>query len=60
MFSFMSGASNVYAQTGSDRIVGFYWSPKKDAKIEIYKRGDKYFGKSVWAATPKKDIENPD
>lgn len=49
-----------FAQTGSDKIIGMYWSPKKDAKIEIYKKDDRYFGKSVWVATPKKDIENPD
>jgi uncharacterized protein (DUF2147 family) len=49
-----------FAQTGPDKIVGLYWSPKKDAKIEMYKKGDHYFGKTVWAATAKKDIENPD
>jgi len=49
-----------FAQTGSDKIVGLYWSPQKDAKIEIYKKGGRYFGKSVWVATPKKDTENPD
>ncbi len=52
--------NTVFAQTGSDKIVGLYWSPKKDAKIEIYKKADKYFGRSVWVATPKKDVENPD
>jgi uncharacterized protein (DUF2147 family) len=49
-----------FAQTRPDQILGVYWSPKKDAKIEIYKKDDRYFGKSVWVATPKKDIENPD
>lgn len=49
-----------FAQTGSDKIAGLYWSPKKDAKIEMYKKGNHYFGKTVWAAIPKKDIENPD
>lgn len=43
----------------SDKIIGIYWSPKKEAKIEIYKKGDSYFGKSIWVAIPKKDIENP-
>jgi len=59
-FAFLSATNQVYAQTGPDKILGLYWSPKKDAKIEIYKKGDRYFGKSVWAATPKKDLENPD
>lgn len=42
-----------------DRIIGLYWSPKKDAKIEIYKKGGQYFGRSVWALNPRKDTENP-
>ncbi|MEP6712300.1 MAG: DUF2147 domain-containing protein [Ferruginibacter sp.] len=59
-FSVMSASGNVYAQSAPDKILGFYWSPKKDAKIEIYKKGERYFGKSFWVATPKKDVENPD
>lgn len=42
-----------------NEIIGFYWSPKKDAKIEIYLKNGHYFGKFVWAATPRKDIKNP-
>jgi uncharacterized protein (DUF2147 family) len=37
-----------------------YWSPEKDAKIEIYKKGEQYFGKSTWVSNPVKDIQNPD
>ncbi|MFV8325255.1 DUF2147 domain-containing protein [Flavobacterium sp. ZS1P14] len=43
----------------ADKIIGTFWSPKKDAKIEIYKKGESYFGKSIWVAIPRKDIENP-
>lgn len=50
----------VFAQTNdADKIVGIYWSPKKDAKIEIFKRGGKYFGKFIWSSTPRKDTKNP-
>ncbi len=42
-----------------NEIIGSYWSPKKDAKIEIYIKGHQYFGKFVWAAKPRKDIKNP-
>ncbi|MBK9985269.1 MAG: DUF2147 domain-containing protein [Saprospiraceae bacterium] len=55
-------ASRVFSQanlTVADRISGIYWSPKKDAKIEVYKQGNKYYGKSIWIATPKKDDKNP-
>jgi uncharacterized protein (DUF2147 family) len=54
---------NGFAQTGksvSDKIIGIYWSPKKDAKIEMYKKGDRYFGRTIWALNPRKDTGNPD
>ena len=43
----------------SGEIIGLYWSPEKDAKIEIYLKDKRYFGKFVWLANPKKDINNP-
>jgi uncharacterized protein (DUF2147 family) len=60
---FLLCISNAFAQSNiavSGKIIGVYWSPKKDAKIEIYKRGDQYFGRSIWLANPKNDAENPD
>ena len=56
----LSTISYGFSQTGADRIIGLYWSPKKDAKIEMYKRGAQYYGKTVWAKTPGKDLNNPD
>lgn len=58
-FAFLIFLNQGYAQTGSDNIIGLYWSPKKDAKIELFRKGDHYFGKSVWVATPRKDSKNP-
>jgi uncharacterized protein (DUF2147 family) len=53
-------SAKLPAQTGKpDAIIGLYWSPKKDAKIEIYARGQQYFGRFVWASNPRKDINNP-
>jgi len=52
-----------FAQTSltvADKIIGLYWSPKKDAKIEIYKKGDQYFGKFNWITPASKDVKNPD
>ncbi|MEO5683206.1 MAG: DUF2147 domain-containing protein [Chitinophagaceae bacterium] len=43
-----------------DQIIGFYWSPDKDAKIEIYMRGQLYFGRFMWLANPRKDVNNPE
>ena len=54
--------SHSFAQTkmiSSNEITGIYWSPKKNAKIEIYAKGDYYFGKSIWVANPRKDTKNP-
>jgi len=41
-------------------ILGYYWSPEKDAKIQIYLKSQEYFGKFVWLAKPRKDIKNSD
>ena len=61
----ISGA--LYAQSDADKIVGKWLNEEKDGKVEIYKKGDKYFGKIVWLknpnnddGTPKLDVENPD
>ncbi|MEI9810248.1 MAG: DUF2147 domain-containing protein [Bacteroidota bacterium] len=43
-----------------NEIIGYYWAPKKDAKIQIYLRDQEYFGKFVWLANPGKDFKNPD
>ncbi|SEO55114.1 Uncharacterized conserved protein, DUF2147 family [Flavobacterium sp. CF108] len=59
--------SNVVAQnTPSDKIEGVWLSEEKDVKIEIYKSGNKYFGKLIWGKTmyeadgktSKKDVKN--
>lgn len=58
----LSFFSQGFAQTklfSPNEITGLYWSPKKDAKIEIYLKGQQYFGKFIWAATPRKDFKNP-
>ncbi|MEO8173274.1 MAG: DUF2147 domain-containing protein [Sediminibacterium sp.] len=62
LMALLFSLSTAFAQTGSntaDQVTGLYWSPKKDAKIEVYKKADKYFGKSIWVAAPRKDTENP-
>jgi len=59
--------SHVVAQnTPSDKILGIWLSEEKDGKIEIYKSGNKYFGKLIWGKTmyeadgktSKKDLQN--
>nr|WP_322624470.1 DUF2147 domain-containing protein [uncultured Flavobacterium sp.] len=59
--------SNMYAQSEKE-ILGTWESDKKDVIIEVFKQGDKYFGKYIWGkpivesdgVTSKKDLKNPD
>lgn len=53
------------AQDGD--IIGNWLNEEKDAKIEIYKTGSKYFGKLIWGqnlmmadGSLRKDDKNPD
>ena len=50
-----------------DRIVGKWYTENNKSLIEIYKNGDKYFGKMIWLKDPlrddgtaKIDDKNPD
>jgi uncharacterized protein (DUF2147 family) len=60
--SFFLFTQSLYAQVPckADDCIGEYWSPDKDGKIEIFKRGNMYFGKIIWSKNPGKDINNPD
>ncbi|MBE8721671.1 DUF2147 domain-containing protein [Sphingobacterium pedocola] len=50
----------LFAQT-SDPIIGKWQNPSGEGRIEVYKKGDKYFGKLYWIKdAAKKDINNPD
>ncbi len=48
-------------------ITGTWYNAEKDAKIQIYKSGEKYYGKIVWLknpndanGNPKTDVKNTD
>ena len=58
-------ALQAFAQTKDD-VLGKWLNPTGEGQIEIYKKGDKYFGKLVWIKNPtdengkpKKDEKNP-
>lgn len=73
MIVFMALVAYPFAQLHaqeikSDDILGVWLNEDKDAHVEIYKDGDKYFGKVVWlkdpnreeTGKPKLDRENQD
>lgn len=44
-----------------DAIVGEWMNPAKDAKFQIFKKNDKYFGMVIWGTGgDTKDSKNPD
>lgn len=46
---------------GSDPILGKWQNPGGDGRIEIYKKGELYFGRLYWVKdAAKKDVNNPD
>ena len=58
---------HVNAQSWQEAIVGGWIDAEADGKIEIYKQGNKYYGKVAWLrepleenGKPKVDEENPD
>lgn len=64
----LSPFSLIQAQTvKADDIVGVWLTQDKDSHVEIYKDGDKYFGKIIWLSEPidsitgkpKVDDKNP-
>lgn len=65
---FLSVQMNLYAQVNGDKILGFWYTENKKAKIEIYKKDGKYHGKIVSlkepidpdTKKPKTDKNNPD
>ncbi|KEO73914.1 DUF2147 domain-containing protein [Anditalea andensis] len=44
-------AQTVFAQA-SDAIVGTWYNTEKDAKVEIFKEGNRFYGKIVWLQEP--------
>ncbi|OYQ42651.1 DUF2147 domain-containing protein [Flavobacterium aurantiibacter] len=57
----IGSGSTAAAQSKADAILGEWINEKKDAKFQIFKQGDKYFGKIIWGTGDQtKDTKNPD
>ena len=57
---------SLFAEYEGDSVIGVWLTQDKDSKIEIFKKGNKYFGKIVWLkepnrwGKPKMDYKNPE
>jgi uncharacterized protein (DUF2147 family) len=69
MLAFLCSSLSLVGQDFKESdILGYWLNEEKDGKIEIYKEGDKYFGKLIWllnpideeTGQPKLDKHNPD
>jgi uncharacterized protein (DUF2147 family) len=52
---------------GPDDILGIWFTEDNEAKVQVYKSGNEYYGKIIWLrepldkyGKPKRDINNPD
>ncbi|MDQ1088924.1 DUF2147 domain-containing protein [Siphonobacter sp. SORGH_AS_1065] len=64
LLSFVFLFTTAISSWASD-IQGTWFNEEKTSKIQIYKQGDRYYGKIVWvkevkANQPKTDVNNPD
>jgi uncharacterized protein (DUF2147 family) len=58
----------VLAQNNADACLGTWLTGSKKGHVQVYKQGDKYFGKIIWlkepndlaTSKPKLDTKNPD
>ena len=48
-------------QVTKDAIVGEWLSENKEGRVQVYKQGEKFFGKIIWGKDgSRKDVKNPD
>lgn len=56
-----SAAGAADNKSSADSLVGKWWFPKKNGKMEIYREGDKFLGKVISYEKPEQlDDNNPD
>jgi uncharacterized protein (DUF2147 family) len=67
ILSILTASISINAQSDSDRILGVWLNNTKDAKIEIFEKDGKYFGKIVCFTMPAEEdgsintnLKNPD
>lgn len=48
-----------FSQTGANKILGVWLTAVEDSKVEIYKKGNKYYGRVIWLAEPNDEDGKP-
>jgi uncharacterized protein (DUF2147 family) len=57
----MTVGSLLGQDVSKDAILGEWLSELKDGRVQVYKQGEKYFGKIIWGKDgTRKDVKNPD
>lgn len=68
MLMLFIASTSLMAQNNQDVIIGTWETDAKDAKMEVYRSEDTYYGRLIWGdkivesdgKTSKKDSKNPD
>lgn len=67
LFSLLIATFSVLAAPNPDAVLGVWKNGEGTGMIQIYKKGDKYYGRLVWLkvpnnpdGTPRTDVNNPD
>ncbi len=58
----IAGFVIISAEDNADDVLGLYWTPAKDGKVEFFKKDNKYYGRLILAGKTAndKDEHNPD
>jgi uncharacterized protein (DUF2147 family) len=64
---FLKFSTMLFSQSKADDIIGVWYSPIKEGNVQIFKSGNKYYGKIVYLknsvdkeGNPVLDVNNPD
>jgi uncharacterized protein (DUF2147 family) len=64
---FLNFSTMLFSQSKADDIIGVWYSPIKEGNVQIFKSGNKYYGKIVYLknsvdkeGNPVLDVNNPD
>lgn len=57
---FCSGPLFAEGDAGADQILGYWYTDKQEAKVEVTKKDGKFYGKLIWLKEPKYEADDPE